>query len=54
MGSLGPINGQAPAGDEAARIKLQDAYRGAADSIETPHDVMLRLFDTVRDLQRPQ
>jgi hypothetical protein len=34
-------------GDEAARIKLQDAYRAAADSLETPNDVWLRLFNTV-------
>lgn len=33
--------------NEAASLKLQDADHGAADSLETPHDVMLRLFNDV-------
>jgi hypothetical protein len=47
MHSIPQVNGVGPTIDEAARIKLQDAYRGAAESLETSHDVMLRLFNTV-------
>ena len=47
MGSFTPDNGTGAIMNEAARLKLQDAYHGAADSLETPHDVMLRLFNAV-------
>jgi hypothetical protein len=47
MGSITPDNGTATIMNEAASLKLQDAYHGAADSLETPHDVMLRLFNAV-------
>jgi hypothetical protein len=33
--------------DEAARLKMQDHLRSAADSMETPNDTMLRLFNGV-------
>ena len=44
---LAPINGQAAPVDETSRVKLQDALRGAADSMETPNDMMLRFFNSV-------
>lgn len=53
MGSINPVNGVGATLDEAARIKLQDAHRGAANSLETPYDVMMRLFNTVRNLGHP-
>lgn len=33
--------------DEAARLKMQDSLRGAAEAMETPNDTMLRLFNGV-------
>ncbi len=47
MGSITPENGTVATMNEAARLKLQGAYHGAADSLETLHDVMLRLFNAV-------
>jgi len=47
MGSITTDNGTGAIMNEAARLKLQDAYHGAADTLETPHDVMLRLFNAV-------
>lgn len=43
-------HGVGAAVDEASRLKLQDALRGAADSMETPNDTMLRFFNAVRGL----
>lgn len=48
---LTPINGQAAPVDETSRVKLQYALRGAADSMETPNDMMLRFFSSVSDLR---
>lgn len=48
MGSLlTPLNGTTKVADEQVRIKSQDALRSAADALETPHDTMLRLFNSV-------
>jgi hypothetical protein len=33
--------------DEAARLKMQDSLRAAAEAMETPNDTMLRLFNGV-------
>ena len=41
------LNGQGAPIDELSRVTLQDALRGAADALETPHDLMLRLFNSV-------
>lgn len=46
---LASMNGKSAPVDEMSRLKLQDSLRGAADSMETPSDVMLRLFNSVRD-----
>ncbi|KAL1971164.1 hypothetical protein VTN77DRAFT_115 [Rasamsonia byssochlamydoides] len=42
------INGQGhgAAINEISRLKLQDSLRAAAESLETPHDTMLRLFNS--------
>ncbi|KAI4133410.1 MAG: hypothetical protein LQ347_002190 [Umbilicaria vellea] len=40
-----PMNGRGALTDEASRLKMQDALRGAADSMETPNDIMLRLIN---------
>jgi len=33
--------------DEAARLKMQDSLRSAAEAMETSNDTMLRLFNGV-------
>lgn len=33
--------------DEASRLKMQDSLRSAAETMETPNDTMLRLFNGV-------
>ncbi|KAG8527862.1 uncharacterized protein KY384_006778 [Bacidia gigantensis] len=43
---LAPLSGSTQMVDEASRLKLQDSLRSAADAMETPHDTMLRLFNT--------
>jgi demethylsterigmatocystin 6-O-methyltransferase len=54
MGSITAVNEAGTTMNEAARLRLEDAYRGAADSLETPHDVMLRLFNTVSNRYKQQ
>lgn len=44
------MNGNAQAMSEVSRLKLQDSLRAAAESLETPHDTMLRLFNSVSNL----
>lgn len=34
-------------GDEATRIRLQDTLHGVAEDMESPHDTMLRMFNSV-------
>ena len=33
--------------DEASRVKMQDSLRSAAEAMETPYDMILRLFNGV-------
>lgn len=33
--------------DEVSRLKMQDSLRSAAESMETPNNTMLRLFNGV-------
>ncbi|KAF2420224.1 S-adenosyl-L-methionine-dependent methyltransferase [Tothia fuscella] len=43
---VAPLNGHnTNLTDEGSRLKLQDTLRTAAESTETPHDTMLRLFN---------
>ncbi|KAH0175025.1 hypothetical protein KCU67_g468, partial [Aureobasidium melanogenum] len=42
---IAPLNGSTPAAGEITRLRLKDSLRSAADAMETPHDVMLRLFN---------
>ena len=49
---LASLNGQASKlTDETSRLKLQDTLREAAENVETPRDVMLRLLNAVRNLR---
>jgi hypothetical protein len=47
---LASLEGQRPTLDDATRLKLQDALRQAADSLETPFDTMLRFMNSVRHI----
>ncbi len=48
MGSISePKNMQRVRVDEASRLKMQDSLRSAAETMETPNDTMLRLFNGV-------
>ncbi|KAL1974651.1 hypothetical protein VTN31DRAFT_4855 [Thermomyces dupontii] len=40
------MNDNAQAMNEVSRLKLQDSLRAAAESMETPHDTLLRLFNS--------
>ena len=44
---LSGANGERAVASESNRIKLQDNLRGAADAMETPNDLMVRLVNTV-------
>lgn len=47
LASSEPKNMHRVRADEAARLKMQDSLRAAAEDMETPNDTMLRLFNGV-------
>lgn len=48
---LTPLKGNsAGPGNEASRLQMEDTLRGLAENLETPHDTMLRMFNSVSQL----
>jgi hypothetical protein len=44
---LQPLTGHVKQNDETTRLRMQDTIRGVAEEMETPHDTMLRMFNSV-------
>lgn len=48
---LTPLKGNsAGPGNEASRLQMEDTLRGLAENLETPHDTMLRMFNSALEI----